>query len=55
MTSYRIGIDIGGTFTDFSLLDEASGRIRVLKTPSEPGSPEKAVFDLRRRGWKLAA
>jgi len=44
MTSYRVGIDIGGTFTDFSLLDEETGRIRVLKTPSEPAAPEKAVF-----------
>lgn len=45
MSTYRIGIDIGGTFTDFSLLDEESGRIRVLKTPSNPAEPEKAVFE----------
>ncbi len=45
MASYRIGIDIGGTFTDFSLLDEESGSIRVLKTPSDPAAPEKAVFE----------
>jgi N-methylhydantoinase A/oxoprolinase/acetone carboxylase beta subunit len=24
---YRLGIDIGGTFTDFSLLDEATGEL----------------------------
>jgi N-methylhydantoinase A len=40
-----MGIDIGGTFTDFSLLEEGTGRIRVLKTPSDPAEPEKAVFD----------
>ncbi len=45
MASYRMGIDIGGTFTDFSLLDEASGRILVLKMPSNPAEPEAAVFD----------
>ena len=45
MASYRIGIDIGGTFTDFSLLDEATGRIHVLKTSSDPSEPERAVFD----------
>src|SRR5215813_1027025 len=45
MATYRIGIDIGGTFTDFSLLDETSGRIRVLKTPSDPAEPEKSVFE----------
>jgi N-methylhydantoinase A len=45
MASYRLGIDIGGTFTDFSLLDESSGRIAVLKTPSVPAKPEQAIFD----------
>src|SRR5438034_1538478 len=29
--SYRIGLDIGGTFTDFVLLDAATGRIRIHK------------------------
>ncbi|MFI4987082.1 MAG: hydantoinase/oxoprolinase family protein [Alphaproteobacteria bacterium] len=45
MTGYRLGIDIGGTFTDFSLLDEASGRMTVLKTPSVPARPEEAIFN----------
>ena len=45
MPSYRLGIDIGGTFTDFSLLNESSGRITVLKTPSVPAKPEEAIFD----------
>ena len=44
MATYRLGIDIGGTFTDFSLLDEESGHIEVLKTPSIPASPERSVF-----------
>ena len=30
-TGYRLGFDIGGTFTDFVLLDEARGRIHVHK------------------------
>ncbi len=35
---YRIGIDVGGTFTDFLiLLDDASSRIyKVLSTPDDP-------------------
>ncbi len=33
----RIGIDIGGTFTDFVLLEEATGRIRLEKTSTTPG------------------
>src|SRR5581483_9699258 len=49
MARYRIGIDIGGTFTDCSLLDEDTGRIRVLKTPSDPATPEAAVFAGMRR------
>ncbi|HTZ37832.1 MAG TPA: hydantoinase/oxoprolinase family protein [Stellaceae bacterium] len=43
--AYRLGIDIGGTFTDFSLLDEATGRVRVLKTQSVATKPEEAIFD----------
>ena len=38
--SYRIGVDIGGTFADFCALDEATGRLatlKVLSTPQEPG------------------
>ncbi|HKO07695.1 MAG TPA: hydantoinase/oxoprolinase family protein, partial [Alphaproteobacteria bacterium] len=39
--SYRIGVDIGGTFTDFCVFNEASGELhslKVLSTPEEPGS-----------------
>ena len=34
--SARLGIDVGGTFTDLLLLDESSGEIHLLKTPSTP-------------------
>lgn len=36
---FRVGIDIGGTFTDFVLLDRSSGRLALhkrLTTPSDP-------------------
>ena len=33
--SYRVGIDVGGTFTDFLLLDE-QGKSSVFKTPTTP-------------------
>lgn len=39
----RLGIDIGGTFTDFVLVDEASARIKVLKVPSDAGDPNRAL------------
>ena len=45
MPVYRLGIDIGGTFTDFSLLEEGTGHMRVLKTASDSAEPEKAVFE----------
>lgn len=35
---YRVGIDIGGTFTDFSVLDERGGGVfnaKVLSTPAD--------------------
>ncbi len=35
----RIGIDIGGTFTDLQILDEASGALHALKTPTTPDDP----------------
>jgi N-methylhydantoinase A len=34
---YRLGVDIGGTFTDCVVVDERSGRVaRVVKTPTTP-------------------
>jgi N-methylhydantoinase A len=40
----RIGIDIGGTFTDFALLDPASGRFEIGKVLSTPDDPAEAVL-----------
>jgi N-methylhydantoinase A len=34
--SWRIGVDIGGTFTDVALVDESSGRIGIAKVPTTP-------------------
>ena len=39
----RIGIDIGGTFTDFVLLDDASGRIDTWKCLTTPRDPSDAI------------
>ena len=41
---YRLGVDIGGTFTDMLLMDSARNRIYALKTPTSP-NPEDAVID----------
>ena len=45
MSHYRLGIDIGGTFTDINLFDERSGALQILKTPSVPSHPSRAVIN----------
>ena len=42
--AWRIGIDIGGTFTDVALVDEISGRIGVSKVPTTPGDLAAGVL-----------
>jgi 5-oxoprolinase (ATP-hydrolysing) len=39
----RIGVDVGGTFTDLILVDEESGRITVDKVPSTPDDPARGT------------
>ncbi|MCK6568662.1 MAG: hydantoinase/oxoprolinase family protein [Anaerolineales bacterium] len=39
----RLGCDIGGTFTDFVLLDDETGGIKVYKCLTTPGDPSDAV------------
>jgi len=34
--AWRIGVDIGGTFTDVALVDDATGEIGVAKAPTTP-------------------
>ncbi|MYD94468.1 MAG: hydantoinase/oxoprolinase family protein [Chloroflexi bacterium] len=40
----RIGIDTGGTFTDLVVMDEASGQVDVVKLPSTPDLPSRAIL-----------
>lgn len=41
--AYRIGFDVGGTFTDFSSIDDTSGRVDYFKVPSTPDDPSRAI------------
>jgi N-methylhydantoinase A len=41
----RIGIDIGGTFTDFVAFDEEKGTFNTYKVLSTPKNPAQAVFN----------
>ncbi|RAP63824.1 5-oxoprolinase [Achromobacter sp. HZ01] len=40
---YRIGIDVGGTFTDFTMIDEDAGTVHFHKVPSTPHDPSEAI------------
>lgn len=41
----RIGVDVGGTFTDFIFVDEEKGDVAVYKTPSTPRDPSIGVMN----------
>ena len=50
----RLGIDIGGTFTDITVLEEESGRVTVTKVPSRRGDPGGALINAVECGLELA-
>lgn len=57
MNVLRAGIDIGGTFTDLVLWDEAAGKVHVHKLPSTPDDPSRAGLEglsqlLKRAGYE---
>lgn len=43
--SWLIGVDVGGTFTDFFAFETRSRAIHLFKTPSTPESPAAAIAD----------
>ena len=43
--SLRIGVDVGGTFTDFVLVDEAKSRVLTGKRLTTPDDPGRAILD----------
>jgi len=43
--SYRLGVDVGGTFTDLLLVNEKSGDLHTAKVPSTPEDSSIGVFD----------
>src|SRR5438552_3916953 len=44
MPRYRLGIDIGGTFTDATLLDEVTGAVRNAKVSTTPHDPARGFM-----------
>ena len=48
--AYRLGVDVGGTFTDLFLVgDESEGAQFRVKTPSTPADPSQGVLNGVRR------
>jgi N-methylhydantoinase A len=44
-SSFRLGVDIGGTFTDAMLVNEATGEIAIVKVPSTPADPSSGFVE----------
>ncbi|RWA97311.1 hydantoinase/oxoprolinase family protein [Mesorhizobium sp.] len=42
---YQIGVDIGGSFADFAVVDDDTGELRALKVFSRPDVPGTEVID----------
>jgi N-methylhydantoinase A len=54
--AYRLGVDVGGTFTDLFLVDDSNGGSRYrIKTPSTPADPSEGVLNGIRRICEEAA
>ena len=43
--SYRLGVDVGGTFTDLLLVNEKTGALHTAKVPSTPDDSSRGVFN----------
>jgi N-methylhydantoinase A len=50
MAGWRVGIDIGGTFTDAALVDGETGQVRVVKVLTTPEDPAKGFMIALERG-----
>ena len=42
--AHRLGVDVGGTFTDLLLVDDEEGDLYRVKTPSTPADPSEGVL-----------
>lgn len=43
--AYRLGVDVGGTFTDFLLMNEETGETHTAKVPSTPEDSSGRVLN----------
>jgi N-methylhydantoinase A/oxoprolinase/acetone carboxylase beta subunit len=42
--AHRVGVDVGGTFTDLLLVNDETGDLYRVKTPSTPAEPSEGVL-----------
>src|SRR5438552_11122277 len=42
--TYRLGVDVGGPFTDLLLVHDETGNLHRVKTPSTPSDPSEGVL-----------
>ena len=42
---YRVGVDVGGTFTDLVAVDEAGGTVHLVKRPTTPHDQSEGVAE----------
>src|SRR5436190_14578362 len=47
--AHRLGVDVGGTFTDLLLVHDETGGLHRVKTPSTPADPSEGVLNGIRR------
>ena len=52
--AYRLGVDVGGTFTDLFLVEDTDDRQWRVKTPSTPADPSQGVLNGVRRICEVA-
>jgi N-methylhydantoinase A len=42
---WRVGVDVGGTFTDVAVLDRETSQVEILKVPTTPADPSIGVLN----------
>ena len=47
--THRLGVDIGGTFTDATLIDEETGSVQICKVASTPADPSRGFLEVVQR------
>ena len=55
MSTYRVGVDIGGTFTDAAFVHEDSGALSVVKVLTTPRDPGEGFIHSLERGLRERA